>query len=168
MSPKEKMDAARGPTIALPTPSTTTQHYYSQRHLSRSSSRESSEVDLPTTGMAIPGARRDHVPPALPPPRYNNNLDHGVDLAWQWQNEHLMAGRTKLAPIKPGSSLLGIPARTQLIRDDDQGVGVDSSIDHSQSSVRAVASPSRSRVTTAASIPSLVATSPPASGINQT
>lgn len=167
MLPKEKMDAARGPTIALPIPNTTTNHHYRRRHLSRSSSQTSSDSGQPSSSMAIPGARIEDVPPALPPPRYNNDLDHGFDLAWNWQNEDLVAGKSKLAPIKPGSSLLGSLSRTQLSRDDDEDIEVDSSVHHGQFSLRAAPSPSQSRFATAAAIPSLTRTPPSSSGINQ-
>lgn len=163
MLPKEKMDIPRGPTIALPIPNTVTHIHPRRRPLSRSSSQSSSDSGRPSTSMAIPGARIDDIPPALPPPRYNNDLDHGLDLAWKWQNEHLVTGKSKLAPIKPGSSLLGTLSRPQLDRDDDkeQSEDVDSNI------LRAASSPSRSHLVTAASIPSLMRSPPLSSGINQ-
>lgn len=117
--------------------------------------------------MAIPGARIEHVPPALPPPRYNSDLDQGIDLAWKWQNEHLMSGQSKLAPIKPGSSLLGKPSLPQPVRDDSPDIFVDSSIGHSQTSVRAVTSPSRSHSAVATSGSNSAGISLLSSGINQ-
>lgn len=168
MSPKEKMVVARGPTIALPIPNTPTPYHRLQRYSSQSTSPISSESGRRATSMVIPGARIDHVPPALPPPRYNDDLDHGVDLAWTWQNEHLVSGERILAPIKPGSSLLGNPAQTQLTRDDDPKAWVDSSVHHIQSSVRAVTSPSSSHFAAVTSISGLTGMSPSSSGINQT
>lgn len=164
MPPKEKMDVPRGPTIALPIPNTVTHYHHRRRPLSRSSSQSSSDSGRPSTSMAIPGARIDDIPPALPPPRYNNDLDHGFDLAWAWQNEHLMTEKSKLAPIKPGSSLLGVLSRTQSARDDDNK---EEDIDVDLNTLRAASSPSRAHLVTAASIPSLIRSPPPSSGINQ-
>lgn len=163
MLPKEKMDIPRGPTIALPIPNTVS-HYHKRRPLSRSSSQSSSDSGRPSTSMAIPGARIDDIPPALPPPRYNDDLDRGFDLAWKWQNEHLMTGKSKLAPIKPGSSLLGTVIRTQ----SDRGEGeTEQDIDVDSNALRAASSPSRSHSVTATSIPSLIRSPPPSSGISQ-
>lgn len=163
MLPKEKMDIPRGPTIALPIPNTATRIHQRQRHLSRSSSLSPSDSGRPSTSMAIPGARIDDIPPALPPPRYNNDLEHGLDLAWQWQNEHLLTGKSKLAPIKPGSSLLGTLSRPQLARDDEKEEDTDVDL----TTFRAASSPSRSHLVTATSIPSLMRSPPSSSGINQ-
>lgn len=73
--------------------------------------------------MAIPGATTYSVPPPLPPARYNHDLDVGVDIAWSLQNEGLIRGHRELAPIKPGSSLLGSFMRAQPFRDDDDDDG---------------------------------------------
>lgn len=156
------MDIPRGPTIALPFSITDT-HAATRRHSSRSSSQGSPESSGPRRSMAIPGARVDDVPPALPPPRYNHDLDHGFDLAWKWQNEDLMTGESKLAPIKPGSSLLGTLSRPQLARDDDTEEDEDVDLN----TLRAASSPSRSHLVTATSIPSLMRSPPSSSGINQ-
>jgi hypothetical protein len=155
---QKKMDVPRGPTIALPIPNTVTHHHHRRRPLSRSSSLSSSDSGLPSTSMAIPGTRVDDIPPALPPPRYNNDLEHGFDLAWRWQNEHLMTGKSKLAPIKPGSSLLGTPSRHD---DDKEDIDVD------LDTLRTASSPSRFHSVSASSIPSLIRSPPPSSGINQ-
>lgn len=177
MSSEEKMDTTPGPTIALPIPTHTThhcshnhhhQHHHLQNQFSWSTARSSSGTGQQGVSMAIPGARVDHVPPALPPPRYNNDLDQGFDLAWKWQNEDIMSGQSKLAPIKPGSSLLGPSSRTQLPWDGDQDTRVESNVRHTQASIRAVTSPSICHLAAASSIPSLTARSPSPSGINQT
>ncbi|RMD43096.1 hypothetical protein DV735_g2001, partial [Chaetothyriales sp. CBS 134920] len=59
--------------------------------------------------MAIPGVRTEEPPPPLPPPRYNEELERGVDAAWAWQNRdrYGSAGHNSLAPVKPSSSLYG-------------------------------------------------------------
>lgn len=117
--------------------------------------------------MPIPGSRIEDVPPALPPPRYNHDLDQGFDIAWKWQNKDIMTGKSKLAPIKPGSSLLGNRMHPQLARDDEEDVAVDLNIDHSFPPLRAARSPSGSQFATGTSIPSLMRSPPLSSGINQ-
>jgi hypothetical protein len=60
--------------------------------------------------MAIPRAREE-VPPPLPPPRYiGEELSKGQDPGWQWGNTNSSNngfGGTRMATVKPGSSLLG-------------------------------------------------------------
>ena len=58
--------------------------------------------DAKPAAMAIPGVRQDYVPPALPPTRWNQFLDDGLDLSWKWGNPE-----TEVANVKPGSSLRG-------------------------------------------------------------
>ncbi|RMZ86249.1 hypothetical protein DV737_g114, partial [Chaetothyriales sp. CBS 132003] len=75
--------------------------------------------------MAIPGIRAEEPPPPLPPPRYNEELDRGVDTAWTWQNrEPCGGGHSNLAPIKPNSSMYGgymqPRGRTQLCAEPDE------------------------------------------------
>lgn len=164
---KENMGAAHGLTIALPLASTAT-HHHPPRRVSCSSSQISADPGWSNKSMAIPGARMEDVPPALPPPRYINDLDRGYDLAWNWENEDLMTGKSKLAPIKPGSSLLGGSRQSQLLPDDDEEiVDVRLGIKHSQSSLRAAATPSWSPFATDASTSSSSKGPPSSSGINQ-
>jgi hypothetical protein len=78
----------------------------SARSSSRSNSQTSDDSCRPYQAMVIPGSRHEDVPPPLPPPRYNDDLAHGVDIAWKWANNHPFDHR-QLAPIKAGSSLHG-------------------------------------------------------------
>lgn len=64
-------------------------------------------VERTTSTMAIPGPRQEHVPPPLPPPRYNHELAQGYDIGWDYQNDHLDGQRANVTSLKPGSSLLG-------------------------------------------------------------
>lgn len=109
------MDSPRGSSIALP-PHTSQSHW---RRLSRSSSQASSELGHTSSGMAVPGARIQDVPPALPPPTYIQDLDDGVDISWKYQND--MQTHSRLAPIKAGSSLHGC---VQLPRNPDIDIGM--------------------------------------------
>ena len=79
----------------------------SARSTSRSNSQSSQDASRPRQAMVIPGTRVDDVPPPLPPPRYNDDLAHGVDIAWKWANNDSFDHQRQLAPIKPGSSLHG-------------------------------------------------------------
>src|ERR1700743_2353177 len=79
----------------------------SPRSTSRSNSQTSEDSFRPRQAMVIPGTRFDDVPPPLPPPRYNDDLAHGVDLAWRGANGDPFDNQRQLAPIKPGSSLHG-------------------------------------------------------------
>ena len=106
--------------------------------------------------MAIPGARIEEVPPALPPPRYIRDLDDGVDISWNYQNNG--QGHSKLAPIKTGSSLLGHP---QLRRSVDIDMDMDIITDY------AAHSDVPSHIATGIAIPNLVRRPPSSSGISQ-
>lgn len=160
------MDIPRGPLIASPFPTTDT-HAATTRHRSCSSSRTSPELGGPARIMAIPGARVENVPPALPPPRYNHDLDRGFDLAWKWQNEHLVTGDTKLAPIKPGSSLLGTHSGPQLTQHDEEIVDVDPDVGLNRSPVRAAPSSFRPHHAMEKTFSSSTRGPPSPSGINQ-
>lgn len=66
--------------------------------------------------MAIPRAREEGPPPPLPPPRYIGELSEGQDPGWQWGNTNSSSdgfGGTRMATVKPGSSLLGGAASGQ-------------------------------------------------------
>lgn len=71
---------------------------------SRNSSFTSTTSSRSRDPMPIPGASVDIPPPPLPPPRYNEELERGIDTAWTWSNGGM---NRELAPIKPGSSLYG-------------------------------------------------------------
>jgi len=150
------MDSPRGASIALPPP-TSESHW---RRLSRSNSQTSSESGRNRTSMAIPGARMNDIPPALPPPRYIDDLDDGVDIAWHHQNEG--RGHRRLAPIKAGSSLFG---RAQLRRDHDEDIDIDMDMD--MDTDHTAQSPLPLQIATGTSIPSLVRRPPSSSGTNQ-
>lgn len=79
----------------------------------RSNSRSSSDASLRLgRAMSIPGRRFEDAPPPLPPPRFNEELAHGIDVAWAWANTNPFDHAQKaLPPIRPGSSLHGLHAR---------------------------------------------------------
>lgn len=160
------MDLPRGPSIALPLPSITF-HSERRRRLSRSSSQTSSDCGRPTAGMSIPGCRVDDVPPPLPPPRYNHDLDQGLDIAWSCQNEDSSLVHGRLAPIKPGSSLLGGQSRAQLVRDDDEDIDMDLDSDNAPTTTPLAQPLSHLAIATGIRMPSLSARPPSSSGINQ-
>ena len=98
----DAMDRARRQSDLDSTWTSSSQHDLSRRRTgSRSDSQSSTESDGTTSiAMAIPGVRLPNAPPPLPPPRWNDTLANGVDLGWRWANVD-----SRLAPIKPGSSL---------------------------------------------------------------
>ncbi len=135
------------------------------------SSRSSSHTSLTSSHsrdpMAIPGAQIDEPPPPLPPPRYNEELDRGIDVAWSWQN----SAKSKLAPIKPSSSLYGgyMQARGDTRRSsDNDDMDVDD-WDRRGSTVSTIRSPSQADISTGAgtTIPSLIRRPPSPTLSNQ-
>jgi hypothetical protein len=132
---------------------------------SRSSSHASTTSSLSRDPVAIPGAQIDEPPPPLPPPRYNEELDRGIDDAWSWQNNEASAGpgKSKLAPIKPGSSLHGgyLQARSDTRRSSDNDMDLDD-WDRRGSTVSTIRSLSQASISAGAvagagtSIPSLI------------
>ena len=74
---------------------------------SRATSHTSTSSSHSRDPMPIPGAPIDEPPPPLPPPRYNEELDRGIDAAWSWSNSQPLGVAGKLAPIRPSSSLYG-------------------------------------------------------------
>lgn len=67
-------------------------------------------------------------PPPLPPPQRINDLEDGHDVGWLHANGMGRPDVTKLAPINPGSSLLGghrppepIPRIERMSLDDSDG-----------------------------------------------
>ena len=159
------MDIPRGSSIALPLPSILV-HPERHRRLSRHSSHTSSEFGPPTANMAIPGARMDDVPPPLPPPRYNHDLDQGLDIAWSWQNEDLPGDSSRLAPIKPGSSLLGHQSMSQHAGDENEDIDMDLDADEDAlSSIPSTRRSSQSQYATGSNMATLAFRSPSSSGI---
>ena len=138
----------------------------SPRETSRSNSQTSQESSRPRLGMGIPGTRIDDVPPPLPPPRYNDDLAHGVDLAWNWANTDPFDHRRQLAPIKPGSSLHGsfLESRGNFTHnrdedDDDDEEMMDIDDDEyarRSSNVSTVRSPSDAQIRFGGAVPALV------------
>jgi hypothetical protein len=64
--------------------------------------------------MLIPSKRiEDFAPPPLPPPRRIDDLENGHDAGWLYANSIGGADLGKLAPINPGSSLMGGHRRPQ-------------------------------------------------------
>lgn len=124
--------------------------------------------------MAIPGVQLDEAPPPLPPPRYNEELDRGIDVSWSWQNSESFNGKSKLAPIKPGSSLYGgyMHGRGNTRRSpDDDEMDVDD-WDRRGSTVSTIRSPSQADLGAGgggahASIPSLIRRPPSPTPSNQ-
>ena len=143
---------------------------------SRSSSYTSITSIHSRDPMAIPGAQIDEPPPPLPPPRYNEELDRGIDVAWSWQNSEQFGTKSKLAPIKPSSSLYGgyLQARSdtrRLSEDHNDDMDVDD-WDRRGSTVSTIRSASQADVGagaggTAASIPSLIRRPPSPTPSNQ-
>lgn len=86
-------------------------------------SRSSSHTSIPSRKspgpMTIPNTREEIAPPPLPPPKYIEELTYGNDPGWQWGNTtHAGFGKSTLAPIKAGSSLMG--SYTRESREDKQ------------------------------------------------
>ncbi|KAL2412842.1 hypothetical protein ABEF91_000710 [Exophiala dermatitidis] len=101
------MDTGRTFPAAVRTPSYG-ENAGTLQYPSRSNSQTSDDTFPPREAMPIPGARLNDAPPPLPPPRYNEELDHGIDLAWSWANSDPLGNTARrLAPIKPTSSLFG-------------------------------------------------------------
>lgn len=78
--------------------------------LPKSSPRSPSSQSFSSHGpMAIRNAREELAPPALPPPRFIEDLANGQDVGWEWGNspENGGSGKSTLAPIKQSSSLYG-------------------------------------------------------------
>ncbi|OAG38395.1 hypothetical protein AYO21_07378 [Fonsecaea monophora] len=130
------------------------------RSTSRSNSQTSEDSLQPREAMVIPGARFNDVPPPLPPPRYNNELAQGVDVAWKWANGEPFETQRHLAPIKPGSSLYGgyLDSRTNLGRaqDPDEMDLDDDDFTRRSSNVSTVRSPSHADIRLAGSVPALI------------
>ena len=170
------MDIHRIPTRAVRTPSYRDDAATprSPRSASRPYSHTSeASIHHPRGGMTIPGARFDDTPPPLPPPRFNEELAQGIDVAWSWGNSNPFDHRNRhLAPIKPGSSLYGSyrdtmrhPAQHQ---DPDDMDLDDEEDDHRRgSTVSTIRSPSQPEIRMAGHIPSLIRKPPSPPSLNQ-
>lgn len=120
--------------------------------------------------MLVPGARFDDAPPPLPPPRYNEELAQGVDVAWSWANSDPFHSVRRLAPIKPGSSLNGgylesrrISGRSREVDDMD----LEDNYPRRGSNVSTVRSPSQSAIHLGAQVPHLISKPPSPTLANQ-
>lgn len=135
----------------------------SPRGTSRSASQAFEHSSRPRQAMVIPGSRFDEVPPPLPPPRYNDDLAHGVDLAWKWANNDFIDNQRQLAPIKPGSSLQGgylesranFPQGREEQDDDDMDID-DEDYPRRSSTVSTVRSPSMAEIRFGGPVPAVV------------
>lgn len=147
----------------------------SPRPVSRSNSHASQEsLHHPRGAMTIPGARFDDAPPPLPPPRFNQELAQGIDVAWSWGNSNpFNQHKRQLAPINPGSSLYGSyldsmrhpagrrdPDNMDLDNDDDD-------YDRRGSTVSTIRSPSQAELRMGGHIPSLTRKPPSPAPLNQ-
>lgn len=151
-----------------PVPCTSAESYNNRRSLPlRSNSQTSPAFEQVRVGMAIPGARVDLVPPPLPPPRYNRDLDSGLDLAWRWQNRDCLEGRNAPISIKPGSSLLGGKPNEHFTRDEDGDIDMEMDVDASHLVQPSSDFLSQSHLATGTSLPSMTRRIPSPSGLNQ-
>lgn len=121
--------------------------------------------------MVIPGARFDDAPPPLPPPRYNEELAHGIDIAWSWGNTDPFHPKRRLAPIKPGSSLYGgyLESRSSnfaVARDADD-MDLDDDYPRRGSNVSTVRSPSQAEIRQGAPVPTFTRKPPSPTLANQ-
>lgn len=174
------MDIHRIPTHVVRTPSYRNDAATprSPRSTSRQTSQTSDDSVHPRGAMTIPGARFDDAPPPLPPPRFNEELAHGIDLAWSWGNSNpFHYNKKQLAPIQPGSSLYGSyrePPRPSAsfrgpapVTDD---MDLDDEEDHRRgSTVSTIRSPSPAEFRMGGDIPSVIRKppSPTSTPLNQ-
>jgi hypothetical protein len=130
----------------------------------RTSSQITGECLRPQA-IGIPGIQSTNdVPPPLPPPRYNDELAHGDDLAWRWANKDPFDSQRQLAPIKPGSSLFGSYLAKKCTSDMDLD---DDDAARRNSNASTVRSPSHSSSYHGASVPTLVRKPPSPTASNQ-
>ena len=137
---------------------------------SRGVSQTSTTSSHSRAPMSIPGARIDEPPPPLPPPRYNEELDRGIDVSWSWQNNHeAHSGKRQLAPIKPGSSMFGgyMHPRGDTRRSSDADEMDLDDWDRRGSTVSTIRSPSQADMGAGTTIPSLVRRPPSPASSNQ-
>ena len=137
---------------------------------SRGASQTSTTSSHSRAPMSIPGARIDEPPPPLPPPRYNEELDRGIDVSWSWQNNHeAHSGKRQLAPIKSGSSMFGgyMHPRGDTRRSSDVDEMDLDDWDRRGSTVSTIRSPSQADMGAGTTIPSLVRRPPSPASSNQ-
>lgn len=135
---------------------------------SRSNSQTSEED--PREGLLIPGVRFDDAPPPLPPPRYNEELAQGIDIAWKWGNSDPFRSERRLAPINPGSSLYnGYAAsrRSSGRSHESEHMDMDDDYYRRGSTVSTVRSPSQADIRAGFHVPHLVRKPPSPSPTNQ-
>lgn len=162
----QEMDIPRGPSVALALPYPES-HFPRRLVVSRPGSQTSSDSVRPREAMAIPGARLNDAPPPLPPQPYNEDLANGIDLAWRWQNSDHLRGTRMLAPIKPGSSLLGGRTHAPVVEDDAQDMEIDDYPERRTSTASTVRSPSYSEKDLNSHIPNLIRRPPSPSSMTQ-
>ncbi|EAW10174.1 putative C2H2 finger domain protein [Aspergillus clavatus NRRL 1] len=71
-------------------------------------------MPIPTKSMT------NFAPPPLPPPSHITDLEDGHDAGWLFANAKNPPGSAKLAPINPGSSLLGGHRRSEAVFKTDR------------------------------------------------
>jgi len=167
------MDIHRIPTHVVRTPSYRNDAVTprSPRSTSRSNSQTPDDPIHPRGAMTIPGARFDDAPPPLPPPRFNEELAHGIDVAWSWGNsDPFHYNKKQLAPIHPGSSLYGSyrepprPLASASLRTPDD-MDLDDDEEHRRgSTVSTIRSSSPAEFRMGSHIPSLIRKPPSPSG----
>ena len=163
------MDIRRTPAAAVRIPSYR-DDAATPRSTSRSNSQTSDNSLRPREAMVIPGARFDDAPPPLPPPRYNEELAQGVDVAWSWGNSDPFSTKKRLAPINPGSSLYGgyPDSRRGLGRSRDiEDMDLDNDYPRRSSNVSTVRSPSQTEIRTGGHVPTLIRNPPSPTTANQ-
>ena len=135
---------------------------------SRSNSNSSDEDSRRAQdGLRIPGTRFDEPPPPLPPPRYNEELAQGIDVAWSWGNSDPFNSARRLAPIKLGSSLYGgymdTSRNSDRSRDADDMDLDDDDFPRRGSTVSTIRSPSQADIRLGAHVPVIRKQSSPTS-----
>ncbi|KIV85679.1 hypothetical protein PV11_01346 [Exophiala sideris] len=162
------MDIRRPHASAAGRKSSYTQDAAAPGTTSRSNSQTSEEG--PKEGLLIPGVRFDDPPPPLPPPRYNEELAQGIDLAWTWGNSDPFKSERRLAPINPGSSLYRgyMESRRNSGRSEEsENVDMDDDYYRRGSTVSTVRSPSQADIRAGFHVPHLVRKPPSPPSTNQ-
>ena len=125
--------------------------------------------------MTIPGARFDDVPPPLPPPRFNEDLAHGIDVAWSWANRNPFGhSPAHLAPISADLTLRSGRRESANIYPSRVRVEDEMDLDHDDddeprrgSNVSTIRSLSYNEIRVPEHLPSLVRRPPSPSRTNQ-
>ncbi|KIX10317.1 uncharacterized protein Z518_01399 [Rhinocladiella mackenziei CBS 650.93] len=163
------MDNRRTPAAAVRIPS-----YRDGAATSRSTSRLNSQTFddslRPREAMVIPGARFDDTPPPLPPPRYNEELAQGIDVAWNWGNSDPFNTTGRLAPINPGSSLYGGYMKSRRNSGHSRNppdMDLDDDYPRRGSNVLTVRSPPQAEISMGGHVPTLIRKPPSPGPANQ-